>query len=67
MIRATNVTKIINEYGDYKWPSVEEAWSHLFPSQPYKESHRAYDDAVHEAQIILALYKLGAWNPTIDV
>lgn len=46
-------------YGGYKWPSVEEAWNHFFPDRPYVEEHRGLDDAMHEAEIVYALHKLG--------
>jgi DNA polymerase-3 subunit epsilon len=66
MIQATPVLKLPSEYKKkkWKWPKVQEAWDHFFPDQnTYKEIHRAYDDAMHEAEIILALYKIGAWKP----
>jgi DNA polymerase-3 subunit epsilon len=43
----------------YKWPTVEEAWRHLFPDKPYVEAHRGLDDAKHEAIIVLKLNQLG--------
>ena len=66
MIQATSVLKLPGTYEKYKWPKVQEAWDHFFPDQKtYQETHRAYDDAMHEAEIILALYKIGAWKPEI--
>lgn len=41
----------------YKYPSVEESWKYYIPEEPYKESHRAFDDAVHEARIVYEMYK----------
>ena len=56
---ATPITKLPSRwYGDYKWPSVEEAWDHFVGSH-YIEEHRALDDAIHEAQIVYELYKSG--------
>lgn len=49
-------------YHSYKWPTVEEAWDYFFPDKNYYEAHRAYDDAVHEAQIVYALYQRGKWK-----
>jgi len=56
MLQATDVCKLHSNYGykSYKWPKVEEAWNFLF-GNPYKEAHRAYDDAYHEAQILWEL------------
>lgn len=42
---------------EYKFPSVEESWKYYFPQEPYKETHRAYDDATHEARIVYEMYK----------
>ena len=62
---ATPVLKLPPRYNfhDFKYPSVEESWNYFFPDKPYTESHRAYDDAVHEAEIVYQLYKIGAWKP----
>ena len=66
MITATPVLKIPGMYDDYKYPSVEESWRFFFPDKKnYVESHRAYDDAEHEALIVLELYKRKAWKPDI--
>lgn len=62
MICATSVLKIPGYYGKYKWPSVQEAWGYFYPEDThYKELHRAYDDAVHEAKIVYALSQKGYW------
>ena len=64
MIQATPVLKLPGKYKDYKWPKVQEAWDYFFPDQNiYQELHRAYDDAMHEAEIVYALYQIGAWKP----
>lgn len=49
--------KIPHYNGDYKWPSIQEAWNYFFPESDYTPNHRALDDAIHEAQIIFAYYK----------
>jgi len=43
---------IPNKWGKLgKWASVDEAWTRLFGEETeYKEIHRGYDDAVHEAK-----------------
>lgn len=41
----------------YKTPSAQEAYDFFFPESKYKESHRAADDALHEAAIVYELYK----------
>jgi DNA polymerase-3 subunit epsilon len=59
---ATPICKLPNQYGynSFKWPTVEEAWQHFFgASTGYKEAHRGYDDAEHEAKIVYKLYELG--------
>jgi len=48
-----------------KWPTVEEAWNHFFPGRPYIEAHRGFDDALHEAEIVYELHKLGLMEKTI--
>lgn len=60
---ATPVCKLMPmKYGTYKWPSVEEAWKHFFPDQPYEELHRGADDARHEALIVWELYRQGIFT-----
>ncbi|WP_457559548.1 3'-5' exonuclease [Candidatus Harpocratesius sp.] len=69
MIAATPVLKLPPRFDgtDYKWPSVEECWEFFFSNDHiYSEIHRAYDDAVHEAEIIYELFKRGAWKPIIS-
>lgn len=65
MKTATDVCKVPSlypKYGPYKWPSVEEAWDYFFPNTDYVEQHRGTDDAIHEAKILHALYKLGKFK-----
>lgn len=52
MLKLTPIIKLRRYNGDYKWPSVQEAWSFFFPNSKYHENHRALDDAIHEAKII---------------
>ena len=49
-------------YFDPKWPKVQEAWDFFFPRSDYIETHRALDDARHEALIAYELYKLGKFR-----
>jgi DNA polymerase-3 subunit epsilon len=42
-----------------KWPNVEEAYHFLKGDTAFVESHRAADDAMHEADIAYELYKRG--------
>lgn len=51
-----------NGYSGYKWPKVEEAYEHFFPNSNYIEKHRGADDALHEAQIVYSLYKMGVFK-----
>ena len=61
MIAATPVVNLPPNPGRNtpKWPKVEEAWDFLFGDTGYVESHRALDDAKHEAKIVYELYKRG--------
>lgn len=63
MIKATNILKIRRNRFEYKYPSVVEAWRYYFPGINYVEKHRAYDDVMHEALIILKMFKKGHWFP----
>ena len=59
MLKLTPILKIQNYsyYARYKWPSVWEAHNYFFPNERYIETHRALDDAIHEAKIIYETYK----------
>jgi len=59
MILATNICKLPAKRGGYKWPKVEEAYKYFFPGKSYVEKHRGADDAIHEAEIVYKIYKLG--------
>jgi DNA polymerase-3 subunit epsilon len=59
MIKSTSICKLPGRYGNYKWPKAEEAYKHFYPEVEYTEAHRGADDAMHEADIVLALHKLG--------
>lgn len=54
---STNVVQIPNARGGYKWPKVQEAWDFLFGKTDYVETHRGADDAFHEADIVMELFK----------
>ena len=64
MIAATPVVNLPPNPGKStpKWPKVEEAWDFLFGDTGYIESHRALDDAKHEAEIVYELYKRGDYT-----
>jgi len=57
MILSTDICKLPGRYDSYKWPKVEEAFSHFFPDIEYTEKHRGLDDAKHEAMIVYKLYQ----------
>lgn len=69
MVAATPLFKKIspnNPLQEYQYPSVQECWNYFFPDETnYNESHRAYDDAVHEAKIMYALSKKIQWPQEI--
>ena len=62
MILSTDICKLPGRYDDYKWPKVEEAFSHFFPDIEYIEKHRGLDDAKHEAMIVYKLYQDGVFK-----
>ena len=60
MLASTPVCKLPSPRGrGYKWPKVEEAYDYFFPNNNYEEEHRGADDAMHEAEIVYELYKMG--------
>jgi DNA polymerase III epsilon subunit-like protein len=64
MIAATPVVNLppAGKRNEPKWPTVQEAWDFLFGQADYIESHRAIDDALHEAKIVYELHKRGAYQ-----
>jgi len=52
----------VGPLGEYKWPTLEEAWEHYFPGLDYAEQHRAFDDALHEALLIRAMHIAGDYK-----
>lgn len=64
MIAATPVLNLpsVGWRKEPKWPTVQEAWDFFFKDSDYIEEHRALDDAMHEAQIVYELYKMGAYK-----
>ena len=58
MERATLVCKIKGSYGNYKWPTLEEAYEMLCKGNPAKikgQTHRALDDTLMASHILLSL------------
>lgn len=62
MLVSTDICRIPGNYGKFKWPKVEEAYSHFYPDDDYNELHRGADDAYHEAKIVYALHKKGYYR-----
>lgn len=64
MLLSTNICRIPNRngYKGFKWPNVMEAYKFFLPESNYIELHRGADDAFHEADIVLALYKMGKFK-----
>lgn len=58
---SADICKIrFNEYhGTWKWPNCEEAYHFYFPGSDFVEKHRGADDAFHEADIVMELYRRG--------
>lgn len=59
---STDICKLPSPRGGYKWPNVMEAHKHFFGDVGYIEQHRGADDAFHEADIVMELYKLGIFK-----
>lgn len=60
MKKATGILKLPGKNGfGYKWPNANECYLHFFPNSNYIEKHRGADDALHEAEIIFELHKIG--------
>jgi len=62
MLSAQPILKLPGKYGNYKYPSAQEAWNYFFPDNLYKETHRALDDAHHEAQILYEMIKRNQYS-----
>jgi DNA polymerase-3 subunit epsilon len=57
---STPICKIPKKRGyGFKWPNVEEAFKFFTGQTDFVEKHRGADDALHEAEIVFQLYKLG--------
>ncbi|MBB6463878.1 3'-5' exonuclease family protein [Flammeovirga kamogawensis] len=58
---STDICKVSwnDYYQKWKWPKVEEAYDFFFPDNDYTELHRGADDAFHEADIVMELYRRG--------
>lgn len=61
MLLSTNLCKLNGPYG-YKYPKVQEAYDYFVGENDYTEKHRGADDALHEAQIVYELYKIGIFK-----
>ena len=61
---STNICRIPNRngYSGFKWPNVMEAHKHFIGDVGYIEQHRGADDAFHESDIVLELYKRGIFK-----
>lgn len=59
---STNICKIPNNRGGYKWPKVQEAYDFFFGKTDYIEKHRGADDALHEAKIVYKLFTMGKFK-----
>lgn len=59
---STPICKIKGKYKGYKYPKCQEAYDFFFPDEDYLETHRAADDAYHEAKIVHELWKRGVFN-----
>lgn len=63
MLQAAPSCRLPGYYGDYKWPSLIEAYSLLCKNNPARvehQRHRALDDTIMSSHVLLALLKEGA-------
>lgn len=62
MLLSRNVCKLPKKGGGYKNPKMQEAYDFFFPNSGYVELHRGASDAMHEAEIVYEMYKLGIFK-----
>jgi DNA polymerase III epsilon subunit-like protein len=63
MLICTDILKLPHSFYKIKYPALEESWAHFFGSDPpYREQHRAYDDAYHEAMLIQMMKARGLYS-----
>ncbi len=54
----TRVLGFLNKKHYLKPPKAQEAWDVLFPNDPHQEAHRALEDAIFEAKILLKIHSI---------
>jgi DNA polymerase III epsilon subunit-like protein len=63
MLICTDILKLPHSFYKIKYPALEESWAHFFGNDsPYRELHRAYDDAYHEAMLIQMMKARGLYS-----
>lgn len=58
MTKSTNLCKIPGNYGNYKWPKLQELYFKLF-NEPLAQTHTALDDIRQTAKCYFELKRLG--------
>lgn len=56
---SARLMQVPSSLDEYKWPSMQDAYNHFFPTREYIETHRAFDDAYHEAELLYEIYRTG--------
>lgn len=59
MLSAKPVLKLPGKYGDYKWPSLDEAYRHLVDADGFEGAHDAMVDVRAAAAVLFALEDAG--------
>ncbi len=65
MLESTGVCKIPGYYGDYKWPSLAEAFE-IILNKEANQNHRALDDTIMATKIVSELIRRGHFNYYLD-
>lgn len=59
---STDVLRLPGEFGQFKFPTLEEAHNFFFPNQPYTPAHRADEDIQACVRVARRLEEIGRWN-----
>lgn len=59
MEKATNLLKLPGRYGNYKWPTLDEAYRTLIDPEGFEGAHNALNDVRACRSVYYALRKLG--------
>ena len=61
MLQQTSYLEKKNKKKKMKWPTFQKTWDYYFPYIKYQISHRAIDDANHEAKVLIKMVEKDAF------